>query len=234
MLDLGRRGVRHHPAAADPQLAARRRRHPPRARRRAAAETSARPTPRSPRTQPYPGAGLENTVWETGMRVVRDVVGTPIRPGDLEIGDLINAEPEIDLRGRRGRRAGARGRTPSRSPSRRARSSSSGWTPTTTSRPRAARTGPSTASSATPRSAPTWAARSRSTSARPTTCCARATSRRSTWPTPPRWSSARPPAPLPQLPLMVDDEGYLVAQSDFKEPVGPSFWERDSQASTSE
>ncbi len=39
---------------------------------------------------------------------------------------------------------------------------------------------------------------------------------------------------LPQLPLMVDEEGYLVAQSDFKEPVGPSFWERDSQASTSE
>jgi ubiquinol-cytochrome c reductase iron-sulfur subunit len=31
---------------------------------------------------------------------------------------------------------------------------------------------------------------------------------------------------LPQLPLMLDDEGYLVAQSDFKEPVGPSFWER--------
>jgi hypothetical protein len=25
-----------------------------------------------------------------------------------------------------------------------------------------------------------------------------------------------------------------VAQSDFKEPVGPSYWERDSQASTSE
>jgi len=33
---------------------------------------------------------------------------------------------------------------------------------------------------------------------------------------------------------MVDDEGYLVAQSDFLEPVGPSYWERDSQASTSE
>jgi ubiquinol-cytochrome c reductase iron-sulfur subunit len=31
---------------------------------------------------------------------------------------------------------------------------------------------------------------------------------------------------LPQLPLMVDDEGYLVAQSDFTEPVGPSYWER--------
>jgi ubiquinol-cytochrome c reductase iron-sulfur subunit len=32
--------------------------------------------------------------------------------------------------------------------------------------------------------------------------------------------------PLPQLPITVDDEGYLVAQSDFHEPIGPSFWER--------
>jgi ubiquinol-cytochrome c reductase iron-sulfur subunit len=24
----------------------------------------------------------------------------------------------------------------------------------------------------------------------------------------------------------VDSEGYLVAQSDFTEPVGPSYWER--------
>ena len=32
--------------------------------------------------------------------------------------------------------------------------------------------------------------------------------------------------PLPQLPIAVDDEGYLIAQSDFTEPVGPSFWER--------
>jgi len=34
---------------------------------------------------------------------------------------------------------------------------------------------------------------------------------------------------LPQLPITVDDEGYLVARSDFTEPVGPSFWERDSE-----
>ncbi len=33
--------------------------------------------------------------------------------------------------------------------------------------------------------------------------------------------------PLPQLPITVDAEGYLVAQSDFLEPVGPSFWERN-------
>ncbi|HEY2577426.1 MAG TPA: Rieske 2Fe-2S domain-containing protein [Streptosporangiaceae bacterium] len=34
------------------------------------------------------------------------------------------------------------------------------------------------------------------------------------------------PRPLPQLPLMVDAEGYLAAAGDFNEPVGPSFWER--------
>jgi quinol---cytochrome c reductase iron-sulfur subunit len=34
------------------------------------------------------------------------------------------------------------------------------------------------------------------------------------------------PRPLPQLPLGVDAEGYLVAEGDFTEPVGPSFWER--------
>ncbi len=32
--------------------------------------------------------------------------------------------------------------------------------------------------------------------------------------------------PLPQLPLTTDSSGYLVAKSDFTEPVGPSFWER--------
>ena len=31
---------------------------------------------------------------------------------------------------------------------------------------------------------------------------------------------------MPQLPIGVDDEGYLVALADFAEPVGPSFWER--------
>jgi ubiquinol-cytochrome c reductase iron-sulfur subunit len=32
--------------------------------------------------------------------------------------------------------------------------------------------------------------------------------------------------PLPQLPLGVDAQGFLVAESDYHEPVGPSFWER--------
>ncbi|WP_062517985.1 cytochrome bc1 complex Rieske iron-sulfur subunit [Demequina gelatinilytica] len=32
--------------------------------------------------------------------------------------------------------------------------------------------------------------------------------------------------PLPQLPIAIDDEGYIVAQSDFHEPIGPSYWTR--------
>ena len=31
---------------------------------------------------------------------------------------------------------------------------------------------------------------------------------------------------LPQLRITVDDAGYLVAEGDFDQPVGPSFWER--------
>ncbi|WP_037891369.1 cytochrome bc1 complex Rieske iron-sulfur subunit [Streptomyces viridochromogenes] len=31
---------------------------------------------------------------------------------------------------------------------------------------------------------------------------------------------------LPQLPIGVNDEGYLEALGDFDEPVGPAFWER--------
>jgi ubiquinol-cytochrome c reductase iron-sulfur subunit len=29
--------------------------------------------------------------------------------------------------------------------------------------------------------------------------------------------------------LAVDDEGYLIAQSDFNEPIGASYWERGKQ-----
>jgi ubiquinol-cytochrome c reductase iron-sulfur subunit len=32
--------------------------------------------------------------------------------------------------------------------------------------------------------------------------------------------------PLPQLPLAVDGDGYLVAQDDYDEPIGPGFWNR--------
>lgn len=34
--------------------------------------------------------------------------------------------------------------------------------------------------------------------------------------------------PLPQLPISVDGDGYLVAKGDFIESIGPAFWERKS------
>ena len=32
--------------------------------------------------------------------------------------------------------------------------------------------------------------------------------------------------PLPQLPIGVDADGYLIALGDFPEPIGPGFWNR--------
>ncbi|MPQ97654.1 Rieske 2Fe-2S domain-containing protein [Modestobacter sp. I12A-02628] len=32
---------------------------------------------------------------------------------------------------------------------------------------------------------------------------------------------------LPQLPIGLDDEGYFVARSDYIEPVGPTYWNRE-------
>lgn len=34
------------------------------------------------------------------------------------------------------------------------------------------------------------------------------------------------PRPLAQLPLYVDSDGYLRAQADYDEPIGPGFWSR--------
>jgi ubiquinol-cytochrome c reductase iron-sulfur subunit len=34
------------------------------------------------------------------------------------------------------------------------------------------------------------------------------------------------PRPLAQLPLFVDGDGYLRAQADYDEPIGPGFWSR--------
>jgi ubiquinol-cytochrome c reductase iron-sulfur subunit len=35
---------------------------------------------------------------------------------------------------------------------------------------------------------------------------------------------------LAQLPITIDKDGYLVANGDFIEPVGPAFWERNSMS----
>jgi ubiquinol-cytochrome c reductase iron-sulfur subunit len=32
--------------------------------------------------------------------------------------------------------------------------------------------------------------------------------------------------PLPQLPIGVDEDGFVISLSDYTEPVGPGFWNR--------
>ena len=44
---------------------------------------------------PLPGSLPSRTVWRRGMRVVNDVTGEPVRPEDMVIGQLVNAEPDI-------------------------------------------------------------------------------------------------------------------------------------------
>jgi ubiquinol-cytochrome c reductase iron-sulfur subunit len=182
--------------------------------------------------QPYPGAGLEHTVWAKGVRVARDVVGTPIRPGDMEIGDLINAEPavifEVDDEGE---------------------PKFEGVT---------LQIAKAKASVVVVRMLPeenhpapgreNWAVDGILCYSKicthvgcPISLYEKKTHHllcpchQSTFDLADAAKVVFGPAnrPLPQLPLMVDEEGYLAAQSDFTEPVGPSFWERDSQASTS-
>ena len=90
------RGVRHRPPPAGPQLAARRDR------------LCSLPAVVLLRDLgPLPGRTISSSTrsGSKGMRVVRDVVGTPIKASDLEIGDLINAEPEALFDDRRERRA---------------------------------------------------------------------------------------------------------------------------------
>jgi ubiquinol-cytochrome c reductase iron-sulfur subunit len=43
------------------------------------------PTPHSQRV----------TVWKKGMRLVNDVTGTPIKPSDMQVGQLVNGQPAI-------------------------------------------------------------------------------------------------------------------------------------------
>ena len=45
-------------------------------------------------------------------------------------------------------------------------------------------------------------------------------------------SSSGPRRRLPQLPITIDPEGFLVAVDGFAEPVGPSFWERGDACAT--
>jgi len=172
----------------------------------------------------YPGAGLEHTLWDKGMRVVRDVIGTPIKPSDLQIGDLVNAEPEAIFNG------GEDGEPLEGV---------------------VLHIGKSKGAVVLVRMEPeeiihgegreNWSVDGIVCYSKicthvgcPISLYERTTHHllcpchQSTFDLADSARVVFGPAarPLPQLPLMLDSEGYLVAQSDFTEPVGPSYWER--------
>ena len=168
-----------------------------------------------------------------GMRVVRDVVGTPIRPGDLEIGDLVNAEPEsifevdedgepllegVELQIAKSKAAVILVR----------------MEPDDNMPAAAARTGRVDGilcySKICTHVGCPISLNERNTHHLLCPC------HQSTFDLADGAKVVFGPAAraLPQLPLMVDDEGYLVAQSDFTEPVGPELLGARLPVSTSE
>jgi ubiquinol-cytochrome c reductase iron-sulfur subunit len=171
----------------------------------------------------YPGAGLEHTVWKKGMRVVRDVVGSPIRPGDLQIGDLVNAEPEEIFKGEDGEPLEGVVLQIAKS---------KGAVVVVRMEPEEIIAGEGREN---------WSVDGIVCYSKicthvgcPISLYERTTHHllcpchQSTFDLADSAKVVFGPAarPLPQLPLMVDSEGYLVAQADFDEPVGPSYWER--------
>ena len=177
---------------------------------------------------PLPGNALKHTIWRGGMRVVRDVVGTPIKPGDLQVGDLVNAEPSaifatdsqgeplydgVDLQVAKSKSAVILLRMEPQDIT-----------------PPAGRENWSVDGIVCYSKICTHVGCPISLNER-TTHHLLCPCHQSTFDLADGGRVVFGPAarPLPQLPIKVDSEGYLVAQSDFTEPVGPSFWERDSQ-----
>ncbi|MEQ6901146.1 Rieske 2Fe-2S domain-containing protein [Nocardioides sp. YIM 152588] len=193
---------------------------------------------------PLPGDALEHTIWGQGgktvdgttvplMRVARDAIGTPILASDLEIGDLVNAQPEVlfnperylvdpeDVEGinLQVHKSKASLILLRMDPA----DIKPGRTADGGSRENWSVNGIVAYSKICTHVGCPISLNERTTHHLLCPC------HQSTFDLADSGKVVFGPAgrPLPQLPLAVDDEGYLVAQSDFDEPVGPSFWERD-------
>jgi ubiquinol-cytochrome c reductase iron-sulfur subunit len=162
-------------------------------------------------------------VWKKGMRVVRDVVGSPIRPSDLQIGDLVNGEPEALFNGDDGEPMEGVALQVAKS---------KGAVVVVRMEPDEITPG---------KGRENWSVDGILCYSKicthvgcPISLYERTTHHllcpchQSTFDLADSARVVFGPAarPLPQLALAVDSEGYLVAQDDFDEPVGPSYWER--------
>ena len=174
---------------------------------------------------PLPGRTLYHTVWTEGMRVVNDVSGTPIRPEWVRMGQLVNAEPEIFFNGEPYGEETIEGHEQ------------------LVEKTKAAiilvRMQPDDITPAKGRE--NWGVGGILAYSKigthvgcPISLWEQQTHHllcpchQSTFDLADNGKVIFGPAAraVPQLPLAVDEEGYLIATSDFREPVGPSFWER--------
>ncbi len=180
---------------------------------------------------PLPNGAPSRTVWRQGMRVVMDVTGTPIKLSDVDFGTLINAQPEIIVS------------NPDFEPP--------GWeTLEGTAKLNAKASASVILVRINPDDITPYPGR-RNWNIDGVLCYSKICTHvgcpislyeqtthhllcpchQSTFDLANNGIVVFGPAArsLPQLPLAVDSEGYLIAQSDFQEPVGPSFWERGGE-----
>jgi ubiquinol-cytochrome c reductase iron-sulfur subunit len=169
---------------------------------------------------PLPGRSLYNTIWAKGIRVVNDVTDRPIKPSDLVVGQLVNAAP-ANL-------APLQQENPTEYQNAKAKAA----VIVVRIKPSEIRTKPGREN---------WGIDGILCYSKicthvgcpislyeQTTHHVLCPCHQSTFDLADSAKVVFGPAarPLPQLPLAVDSEGYLVAQSGFHEPVGPSFFER--------
>jgi ubiquinol-cytochrome c reductase iron-sulfur subunit len=178
---------------------------------------------------PLPGDRLEHTVWRKGMRVVNDVAGTPIKPEQVEIGQLVNAMPAVIFETRADGEPKFDGVRLQQTKAKAAvivvRMIPTDITPA--------------------KGRENWGVNGILCFSKicthvgcPISLWEQQTHHllcpchQSTFDLADNGKVVFGPAAraLPQLPLMVDGDGYLVAQSPFTEPVGPSFWERGTNS----
>ncbi len=174
---------------------------------------------------PLPGDKLERTVWRKGMRIVNDVSGAPIRPDEIEIGQLINAEPSVFFETDAEGEPVIEGHELQAEKAKAAvivvRMQPKDITPTPARENWGVEGILCYSKICTHVGCPIslWEQQSHHL------LCP---CHQSTFDLADNGKVIFGPAArsLPQLPMGLDDEGYLVAMSDFTEPVGPSFWER--------
>jgi ubiquinol-cytochrome c reductase iron-sulfur subunit len=174
---------------------------------------------------PLPGSDLAHTVWKKGMRLTNDVAGTPIKPDEVEIGQLINGEPAVfyeeDAAGAPKFEGVKLNQAKVKAAIIIVRMNPDDITPA--------------------RGRENWGVEGILCYSKicthvgcPISLWEQQTHHllcpchQSTFDLADNGKVIFGPAArsLPQLPITVDSEGYLVAQSDFTEPVGPSYWER--------